>query len=179
MNLSALIASASAIRMLMIGEQIEDVYHYVTPLGRPVKELILSTEWVHTEVFAGGITAAAAHARGFCAEVATWSDCAVRKERWVEIAHKRKLFQVQHPIQRLEQAMPAGPHDVVALIDYGHNGGAWLGRDLFLALNVQTNSANYGFNLARPTDRADYLVVDELEARLATANRAGPLLDSL
>src|SRR3990167_10531320 len=86
---------------------------------------------------------------------------------------------MHRPVERLAQAMPRGPHDVVALIDYGHGTGVWIGHGLYLALNVQTNRANYGFNLARPEDRADYLVVDELEARLATGNRAGPLLDSL
>jgi sugar/nucleoside kinase (ribokinase family) len=48
-----------------------------------------------------------------------------------------------------------------------------------VALNVQTNSSNYGFNLVRPEDRADYLVLDELEARLSTGNRSRPLQDSL
>ncbi len=178
MNLIELIESAKDTRMLMVGETIEDVYHYVNPLGRPVKEMILSTEWQRTETFQGGIAAAACHARDIC-NVDTWSDCFVRKERWVEMAHTRKLFQVQHPICVIAQPTNSlVDHDVIAYIDYGHAPKKPLvGR--FVALNVQTNSSNYGFNLVREEDNADYLVLDELEARLSTANRNGPLQDSL
>lgn len=181
MSLAALIESASSLRMLMVGEQIEDIYHYVAPLGRPVKELILSTEWRATETFAGGITAAAAQAQAVC-QVATWSDRRVRKERWVEVAHARKLFQVQHPVEAVDEPFPCGEYDVFAVIDYGHGGSPRIQaakESEFLALNVQTNSANYGFNLVRATDRVDYLVLDELEARLSTGNRAGSLIESL
>lgn len=177
-----LIESAGARRMLMVGERIEDVYHYVAPLGRPVKELILSTEWVSTETFAGGITAAAEHARAVCGHVATWSDRCVRKERWVEVAHARKLFQVQHPVEMIDEPFPVGRYDVFAVIDYGHGLHPRIqpaGAHEFIALNVQTNSANYGFNLVGEHDRVDYLVLDELEARLSTGNRAGPLTDSI
>ena len=177
MSLVALIESAKDLRMLMVGETIEDVYHYVAPLGRPVKELIISTEWKETEVFRGGIVAAAEHAKSIC-HVYTFSDCLVRKERWVEQAHTRKLFQVQKPVDRIDVEKPVGIYDVTAHIDYGHNNSDRRHKG-FTALNVQTNSSNYGFNLVRPEDRADYLVVDELEARLATGNKSGPINDSL
>lgn len=177
MNLVELIESAKDLRMLMVGETIEDVYHYVNPLGRPVKEMILSTELVKTEVFTGGIVAAAAHAKAIC-KVDTWSGCKVRKERWVELSHTRKLFQVQHPMTFGNLTIPDSGHDVVANIDYGHSKSPKYEAP-FIALNVQTNSANYGFNLVRPEDSADYLVLDELEARLSTGNRIGPLENSL
>lgn len=177
MNNIELIESAKYTRMLMVGETIEDVYHYVNPLGRPVKEMILSTELVRTESFQGGIVAAAKHAKAIC-DVEIWSDCEVRKERWVELSHTRKLFQVQHPILYMQHEGVALPCDVVAYIDYGHAPKKPLVGN-FIALNVQTNSSNYGFNLVRPEDNADYLVLDELEARLSTGNRIGPLQDSL
>lgn len=163
--------------MLMVGEMITDVYNYVNPLGRPVKEMILSTELVRTEYFQGGIQAAAKHAEAIC-KTDTWSDCLVLKERWVELAHTRKLFQVQHPVSITPKHFNDPTHDVVSYIDYGHGIKKPL-IGLFVALNVQTNSSNYGFNLVRPEDRADYLVLDELEARLSTGNRNGPLEDSL
>ena len=71
------------------------------------------------------------------------------------------------------------------MIDYGHGMMtperiAWV-RDLspFLAVNVQVNAGNYGYNLATRYENADYLCLDEIEARLATQNRDGPIRDSL
>ena len=49
----------------------------------------------------------------------------------------------------------------------------------FLAVNVQANAGNYGFNLATKYPKANYLCVDELEARLATQNQHGPIEQSL
>jgi sugar/nucleoside kinase (ribokinase family) len=47
----------------------------------------------------------------------------------------------------------------------------------YLAVNAQTNSTNYGFNLITKYPRADYVVVDELEARLAAHDRDGDIED--
>ena len=72
-------------------------------------------------------------------------------------------------------------YDVVIVADYGHG---FLNRDLirvlaaesrFLALNVQTNSANLGYNLVTKYPRADYVCVDEPEVRLAAHDRRGSL----
>ena len=67
----------------------------------------------------------------------------------------------------------AGDYDLVVAADYGHG---FLGGNIiqslcdqakFLALNVQTNSANMGFNLVTKYPRADYMCIDEVEIRLA------------
>ena len=59
-------------------------------------------------------------------------------------------------------------------IDYGHG---FFSKELiavivsnakFLALNAQTNSGNVGFNYITKYPRADYICLDELEARLAS-----------
>ena len=74
-----------------------------------------------------------------------------------------------------------GDYDLVIVSDFGHGfiGGRILrvlGERLrFLALNVQTNSQNLGFNLVTKYPRADYLCVDEQEARLAGQSKYGPL----
>ena len=47
----------------------------------------------------------------------------------------------------------------------------------YLAVNAQTNATNYGFNLITKYPRADLVVVDELEARLAAQDRDSPLED--
>lgn len=45
----------------------------------------------------------------------------------------------------------------------------------FLAVNAQTNSANRGFNLVTRYPKADFVCIDEPEARLASADRHAPI----
>jgi len=183
------LSKAAEKRALFVGETIIDVYHYVRPLGRPLKESIVSVEHISTESFQGGVMAAAAHARGFCKSVDVYSNGpSVAKERWVEAAHVRKLFEVYNTqqITKHKAPFPTLNHDVVVVCDYGHG---MMSRSIieqtsgskYLAVNVQTNSGNFGFNLATKylSHRVDYLVVDEPEARLATHNQYGPISQSL
>ena len=44
-------------------------------------------------------------------------------------------------------------------------------KSKFIALNVQTNSSNFGFNLINKYLDADFICLDELEARLALSNK--------
>lgn len=188
MNAWKLFAKSAEKRVLFVGETIIDVYHYVRPLGRPLKESIVSVERITTERFKGGVVAAAEHAKDFAKTVDIHSTGhPVRKERWVEASHIRKLFEVYGmESDRFDAPMPElTDYDVVIVTDYGH--GMMEGQidDLrtapYLAVNVQTNSGNFGFNLATKYSqlRPDYLVVDEPEARLATQNRFGPIEESL
>ena len=67
--------------------------------------------------------------------------------------------------------------DIVMALDFGH--GLFEGSRLeslesiksFKALNVQTNSGNYGYNLFHKHSRYDYLVIDERELRLGMHER--------
>jgi len=69
--------------------------------------------------------------------------------------------------------------DIVVLADYGHGLIDSSMMELvqaqapFLALNCQTNSANYGYNLINKYRRADTFCIDEQELRLAFSNRYG------
>lgn len=181
-----LIESVADKRVLFLGERIIDVYHYTRPLGRPTKDAIVSVLWQETEEFEGGVYAAACHAKAVCRASHETRGDVLRKERWVEQSHMRKLFEMctrtpwfhdtSHDLQH---------YDAVAVLDYGHGMTEELGffdvldSARYLAVNVQTNSENYGFNLATKYQHADYLCVDEPEARLATQNRTGPIEDSL
>jgi sugar/nucleoside kinase (ribokinase family) len=114
------------------------------------------------------------------------------KRRYVEQAFLNKMFEVSFldegelPLavsrqveQHLTRILPE--YDVVIVADYGHG---FLNRELiriltsesrFLALNVQTNSANLGYNLITKYPRADYVCIDEPEVRLATHDRRSNL----
>jgi hypothetical protein len=182
-----LIERASRKKVLFLGEKIIDVYHYVRPLGRPTKDAIVSVELVTSETFNGGVQAAAAHAGPFCngVDVDIRGDV-YRKERWIEASHLRKLFEcyVLQQDHREGAALSLEDYDCVIVTDYGHGMAdkefiASLDTARYLAVNVQTNSGNYGFNLATKYSHCDYLCVDEPEARLATQNRSGPIEDSL
>lgn len=73
--------------------------------------------------------------------------------------------------------------DAVVLADFGH--GLFEGDVLtaageiktFAALNVQTNSSNYGFNIFRKHRKFDYLSLDTREARIAYHDRLSAPVD--
>lgn len=188
MQIEKLLSLASTKRVLFVGEAIHDVYHYVRPLGRPTKDAIVSVEIVGTETFEGGVVAAKRHAEGICKQVDMFTYGKVyTKTRFVEESHLRKLFEFYNCSGSCA-VMPKvnfAAYDAVIVTDYGHG---MMERELvdrlchearYLAVNVQTNSGNYGFNLATKYPRADYLCVDEPEARLATQNRYGEIENSL
>ncbi len=116
----------------------------------------------------------------------------VVKRRFVEPGYMRKLFEVSffgddglrhagNPSLTRHLAQIAGEYDVVLAADFGHGVmdrsaiEAVCQHAQFLAVNAQTNSANIGFNLVTKYPRADYICVDELEARLASQDQRSQL----
>ncbi len=74
-------------------------------------------------------------------------------------------------------------YNLVVVNDYGHG---LLTKNIieliceksnYLALNVQTNSANLGFNMVTKYPRANFVCIDDLELRLATHNRVSDIKD--
>jgi bifunctional ADP-heptose synthase (sugar kinase/adenylyltransferase) len=111
-----------------------------------------------------------------------------RKCRFVDGSYMRKLFEVYHmddtPLSGATEdrliaqlAEKAREADVVIVTDFGHGLITPRAVDVlsksarFLAVNAQTNSANIGFNLITKYPRADYICIDEPEARLAVASK--------
>lgn len=126
------------------------------------------------------------------------------KSRFLDSYTLRKLFEVYSmddtalpsPLasrlddlldQRLDQ------YDVVVVTDFGHGLLGPSTIDLlcrkarFLAVNTQTNSGNFGFNMVTKYPRADYISIDTNEARLALHDKftdmadlvAGPMAESI
>jgi sugar/nucleoside kinase (ribokinase family) len=109
----------------------------------------------------------------------------MRNIYFVDEIYTRKLFNVHEMHNDVDEPMQRDirSYDLVIVTDFGH--GA-LTKDLiervtrearYLAVNAQTNSMNFGFNLITKYPRADFVVVDELEARLAARDRDSPIED--
>ncbi len=80
-------------------------------------------------------------------------------------------------LNNLERALPN--YDLVVVADYGHGlidvetMNLIQSKAPFLAVNCQTNSANFGYNLITKYHRADTFCLDEQELRLAYSSRSG------
>jgi rfaE bifunctional protein kinase chain/domain len=74
-----------------------------------------------------------------------------------------------------------GEYDLVIASDFGHG---MITRAMvsllsqkarYLAVNTQLNSINFGYHVATRYPRADYVCIDEEEARMACRDREGPV----
>jgi rfaE bifunctional protein nucleotidyltransferase chain/domain len=65
----ALIDRVRDYRVLLVGDAIIDEYQYVVPMGKTPKENMIATRYQDTELFAGGVFAAANHVASFCSKV--------------------------------------------------------------------------------------------------------------
>jgi len=174
-------------KVLFVGDAILDEYRYVESIGKSVKDNILSTKYEgQAEEFQGGVWAAAAHLKDFCEQVDVWRGPDVmRNLRYVESVYNRKLITVHQLHKNTDEltSVPMNSYDLVVVTDFGH--GTMTKPMIervtkearFLAVNTQTNSTNYGFNLITKYPRADYVVLDELEARLAAHDRDSDIED--
>lgn len=114
------------------------------------------------------------------------------KRRFVSHEVNRKLFEVCYMkneeisrqqetkiVRYLEKVI--GSYDLIIVSDFGH--GLLTKRLIslicakarYLALNVQTNSANIGFNLVTKYPQANCVCIDEMELRFATHDKFGDL----
>ena len=110
------------------------------------------------------------------------------KQRFIDPAFFTKMFEIYYFDDReisldtskklnnyLEKVI--NKYDLVIVNDYGH--GLFSDRIIktlikrakFLAAGTQTNSANYGFNLITKYFNADFVCLDEPEARLAAGDK--------
>ena len=114
------------------------------------------------------------------------------KRRFVDEEANRKLFEIcymnDNDISKEEENKVLShlrktikKYDLVIVSDFGHGFLTKRIIDLlcakakYLALNVQTNSANIGFNLVTKYPRADCVCIDEKELRFATQDKFSDL----
>ena len=173
-------------RVLVVGDPIVDEYIYVTTIGKAIKENALSSNFVKREVFYGGVWAAASHLRSFCKKVEVMcGKNTMHNSRMVDDIYLRKMF-VMHRLEanyERQDQVDIADFDLVIVTDFGHG---TMTKELiervsrearFLAVNAQTNATNFGFNLITKYPRVDFVVVDELEARLAAHDRESEIED--
>ena len=113
------------------------------------------------------------------------------KRRFVDPSSMRKLLEIYHmndePLSdflsrhhQLTLGTFMDGYDAVVVTDFGHGligHTTNFGLARFLAVNAQTNSANHGYNPITKYERADYVSVDEPEARLAFRDKVSPITD--
>lgn len=115
-----------------------------------------------------------------------------RKCRFIDGYSLRKLFEVCHlddyPLAGSAETEFIGmfdaicsQYDMVLVNDFGHG---LLTRNAievisskarFLAVNAQSNSANFGYNLITKYPKVDFVCIDAMEARLAVRDKHAPL----
>ncbi len=107
------------------------------------------------------------------------------KRRFIDPTFFTKMFEIyyfddrhlpknvsEEIVNYLTDTLPQ--YDLVIVNDYGHGFfdkniiAVLTEKAKFLTVNTQTNSANTGFNLITKYPKADYVCIDEPEARLAT-----------
>lgn len=208
-------------KVLLVGEAIIDEYQYAAPMGKSAKENIIASRYEGREVFAGGVIASANHVASFVDEVEvitcigqddSYEDLiletvannvtvnfvrlpgvpTIRKCRFVDPGHLRKLFEVYHfddtPLTgHIENTLcdlvreKAPKFDVCIVNDFGHGMmtervvDRVIAESRFLAVNAQSNSANHGYNTVSKYARADFVCIDAPEARLAVKDRFSDL----
>lgn len=186
------IDAADKLRICFIGETIIDEYRYVTPLARPAKEFILAGVETSHEEFDGGVVAASRHAEWQDTTVVTPAT-SLRKTRFVEREPTRKVFEVyggrdvglsqeQRALLQVRMIEEVERADCVVVLDFGHGLMGPQERHFvesakFLAVNAQTNAGNFGYNPITRYSHADYVCIDDPEARLATGMRDAMIED--
>ncbi|MFC1646106.1 PfkB family carbohydrate kinase [Candidatus Omnitrophota bacterium] len=107
----------------------------------------------------------------------------VRNQKLFEICYMKDGFVTGDLEEKIHQHLKKiiSNYDLVVISDFGHglltkkNIKLLSSKSKYLALNVQTNSANIGFNLVTKYPRADLVCVDALEMRYATHDRFSDL----
>jgi rfaE bifunctional protein nucleotidyltransferase chain/domain len=111
-----------------------------------------------------------------------------RKQRFVEPTYVKKMFEVyfmdDSPLpSSLEEELnliideKILDYDLVVVTDFGHGMiqpstiRLLSEKAPFLAVNAQSNSANLGYNLITRYENANFICIDEHEARLAVGNK--------
>lgn len=185
------------LRVTVIGEPIIDIYRFVEPENISSKSPSVSAKFLYEESYEGGATAIVKHIRSFVAAASLCYPFGFKdpkKIRYIAVDKSQRIFEVTETetdlwvnkdSQEFLKIMKyySGNNDVTILADFGH--GLFEGEILkaagelnsFVALNVQTNSSNAGFNPFTKHKSFDYLSLDTRELRVAYHDRQSSPVD--
>lgn len=160
---------AKDVNAVVLGENIEDVYKFVRPQALSSKSPSISAELLREEHYQGGANAIWNHIHDFCNVEQICSGTTHTKTRYMTEAGQRLFEVTEHPEEFRNIAdVIIPPHNLIIAADFGHGYfKPGLDSSSWLALNVQTNSSNFGFNVFTKHESFDYLVIDKRELQLA------------
>lgn len=177
-----LLNQVAKLKIRIVGEDIMDTYRFVEPQNISSKSPSISAKFIREENYEGGSRAIWNHLKSFVDTpllvAQSNPELTCRKIRYIDHNKQQRMFEVTHIDEAAFQPWSyvwaaSGDVDVTILADFGHGlfGPEMLEAcsliDNFVALNVQTNSSNYGFNPFTKHSRFDYLSIDLREARVA------------
>ncbi len=175
-TIRGILAQAKDLKIAIIGEAIIDEYIFVDVNGVSSKKPTLSTTYQASSRYEGGSLAVRNHLKPFVKSI-YYPDCNTFKEivKTRYLQEDKHLFEIIHDTKVKALVTPPlrnSDIDVTILCDFGH--GLFTEHVLeecanisgLVALNCQTNSSNYGFNLFTKHQRYDYLSIDLREAKL-------------
>lgn len=166
------------LNVLCMGEMIMDVYQFGYTLGKAGKAPIVAFQNEKREMYNGGIFVIADHLKDFVNVTYYTIDKGVTKTRYIE--GNQKLFETYSSMESEWETLNFNSipdYDMVLIADFGH--GMFtkeLRKDIqdkakYIALNVQHNAGNLGFNTINKYERGDYICIDQYELRLALSNQ--------
>lgn len=187
-------------RVCVVGEPIIDTYRFVEPQGISSKSPSISAKYLYEENYEGGAFAITNHLKTFVRAVSTRypiNYSVPQKIRYIEQSKSQRIFEVtkiddqwwaEHNPEQFVNSLIASVSnmDICILADFGH--GLFEGEVVewcrnirqFVALNVQTNSSNFGFNPFTKHSEWDYLSIDKRELQVAFHdNKTDPIRLSL
>lgn len=188
--INSVLDKISGLSVAVIGETIIDTYRFVDPQNISSKSPSISAKFLFEENYFGGAAAIVNHLETFVKRVNFVSTDNAKKIRYISNDKQQRIFEVTHidesPIKDElafidRMYLATYKSDVAILADFGH--GLFENKilewcaalKLFVALNVQSNSSNYGFNPFTKHSRFDYLSIDLREAKVAFHdNRSSP-----
>ncbi len=170
---------AAEIKVVVVGECIWDIYRYVRPEGLSSKSPSISARYISEEKYRGGAWAITKHIEDFCPVIQVSSGVEHKKIRYISADTDQRLFEVTElgDEAQLLETMPTGNLTIMADFGHGFFAEPTYPFGAFTALNVQTNSSNYGFNIFRKHKVFDYLVLDTREIRIAYNDRESSAIE--
>lgn len=189
-RIEAEIEKLKSLNVVVFGEPIIDIYRFVTAEGISSKSPTVSCRYNSEEKYRGGAWAIKNHLSDFVniKFSGLYPDIPKRiptKIRYIQESSGQKIFEVTRldeswwNLPRLSRAIDSALKkcDLGIIADFGHGMiegpvlDALANTKTFLALNVQTNSSNFGYNVYTKHKKWDYLCIDTREARLAEHDR--------